>query len=187
MIEIPPRFAGRKPVGPIPPGEREPSLLRAKIGQVRVVSPKTFVAMAHGCVLKRKNRFASITQRLRSRQIWLKVDPDSHYAYRTAPHSNRMAVGSHGKVFQIPHTGTLKYLYYPHLYFSTRAGKGAYLEPLVEGDTYRFEVKMGKPPESAEEGTKLSRGAFRCIVSDAPMVTNISMTRQTRSAWVFDS
>ena len=41
---------------------------------------------------------------------------------------------------------------------STKAGKEAYVEPVVEGDGYRFTVKAGKPkdPEAAKEGTKLS-------------------------------
>ncbi|MFZ5814451.1 MAG: DUF1156 domain-containing protein [Bacillota bacterium] len=52
---------------------------------------------------------------------------------------------------------------------STKAGKEAYVEPIVAGDTYRFAVKVGKPQdlEAAKNGTKLARGAnFRCILSD---------------------
>lgn len=53
---------------------------------------------------------------------------------------------------------------------STKAGKEAWVEPVVEGDGYRFEVRTGKPPESAKSGTKLARGAnFRCLMSDAPI------------------
>ncbi len=55
---------------------------------------------------------------------------------------------------------------------STKAGKEAFVEPIVEGDTYRFTVKMGKPKdaEAAKNGTKLSRGAnFRCILSETPI------------------
>jgi putative DNA methylase len=51
---------------------------------------------------------------------------------------------------------------------ATKPGKEAYVEPVVEGDTYRFEVRMGKPkdPEAAKAGTKLGRGAnFRCVLS----------------------
>lgn len=53
---------------------------------------------------------------------------------------------------------------------STKEGKEAYIEPVVEGDSYRFTVKVGEPkdPEAAANGTKLGRGAnFRCLVSDA--------------------
>jgi len=55
---------------------------------------------------------------------------------------------------------------------STKAGKEAYVEPVVEGDSYRFTVKVGKPkdPERAKRGTKLARGAnFECLMSGTPM------------------
>jgi putative DNA methylase len=55
---------------------------------------------------------------------------------------------------------------------STKAGKEAYIEPIIEGDTYHFNVKVGKPadPETAKNGTKLARGAnFRCLVSEMPI------------------
>ncbi len=51
---------------------------------------------------------------------------------------------------------------------SSKEGKQSWVEPVIEGDTYRFEVRTGKPPKEAENGTKLSRGAnFRCILSNA--------------------
>lgn len=53
---------------------------------------------------------------------------------------------------------------------SRKAGKQAYVQPVVAGDTYRFIVKLGVPPPEAESGTKLSRGAnFRCLLSNIPM------------------
>ena len=55
---------------------------------------------------------------------------------------------------------------------STKQGKEAYVEPVVEGRGYRFAVKVGVPPDSdgAKAGTKLSRGAnFRCMMSGSPV------------------
>ena len=55
---------------------------------------------------------------------------------------------------------------------STKAGKEAYVEPVIEGGGYRFTVKLGKPKdaEAAKNGTKLSRGAnFRCLMSGTPI------------------
>ena len=42
---------------------------------------------------------------------------------------------------------------------STKPGKEAYVEPVVEGESYRFTVKVGKPKdaEAAKSGTKLAR------------------------------
>ena len=56
---------------------------------------------------------------------------------------------------------------------STKKGKEAYLEPIIEGSSYRFEVKMGKAPTGYNSGTKLGRGAnFKCIMSDSPIELN---------------
>ena len=54
---------------------------------------------------------------------------------------------------------------------STKRGKEAYVQPVIEGRGYRFAVKVGNPPdpEEAKAGTKLSRGAnFRCLMSGSP-------------------
>ena len=54
---------------------------------------------------------------------------------------------------------------------STRQGREAYVEPVIGADGYRFTVKVGAPPDAAaaRAGTKLSRGAFRCLLSDVPI------------------
>ncbi|GMV60076.1 MAG: hypothetical protein AMXMBFR72_31690 [Betaproteobacteria bacterium] len=55
---------------------------------------------------------------------------------------------------------------------STKPGKEAYVEPVIEGSGYRFTVKVGKPKdvEAAKNGTKLSRGAnFQCVMSGTPI------------------
>jgi putative DNA methylase len=57
---------------------------------------------------------------------------------------------------------------------STKAGKEAYVEPVIEKGGYRFTVKVGKPEneEKAKNGTKLSRGAnFECLMSGAPIAS----------------
>ena len=55
---------------------------------------------------------------------------------------------------------------------STKKGKEAYVEPVIEGRGYRFAVRVGAPTDAkaAKTGTKLSRGAnFRCLMSGSPM------------------
>ena len=57
---------------------------------------------------------------------------------------------------------------------STKDGKEAYVEPVIEGGGYRFTVKVGKPKdaEGAQNGTKLARGAnFRCVMSGTPITS----------------
>ena len=56
---------------------------------------------------------------------------------------------------------------------SSKAGREAYVEPMIEGDTYRFTVKVGKPPAGAKEGTTAGkRAAFRCLMSGTPIDYN---------------
>ena len=55
---------------------------------------------------------------------------------------------------------------------STKAGKEAYVEPVIEGDGYQFNVKVEKPKDAA--GAKLGttagkRAAFRCLMSGVPV------------------
>lgn len=57
------------------------------------------------------------------------------------------------------------------MHHTSKRGKEAYVEPEIEGRGYRFTVKVGKPKdvEEMEAGTKLSRGSFRCLMSQVPM------------------
>jgi putative DNA methylase len=55
---------------------------------------------------------------------------------------------------------------------STKAGKEAYVEPVIEDGGYRFKVKVGKPKdaEMAKGGTKVGRGGnFACLISGTPI------------------
>ncbi|MFM5063891.1 DUF1156 domain-containing protein [Aeromonas caviae] len=53
---------------------------------------------------------------------------------------------------------------------SSKAGKEAYVEPVVQGDSYQFTVKVGTPPELAKGGTTAGkRAAFICLMSGSPV------------------
>ncbi|GMW00532.1 MAG: hypothetical protein AMXMBFR84_16690 [Candidatus Hydrogenedentota bacterium] len=55
---------------------------------------------------------------------------------------------------------------------STKVGKEAYVEPVIENGGYRFTVKVGKPKdaEAARLGTTAGkRAAFRCLMSGVPV------------------
>ena len=54
---------------------------------------------------------------------------------------------------------------------STKKGKQAYIEPVIEDDGYRFNVNAGTPPEAARRGTKSggSGSSFLCLMSGVPM------------------
>ena len=63
---------------------------------------------------------------------------------------------------------------------STKAGNEVYVEPVVEGDGYRFLVKMGKPrnPEAAKNGTKLAGANFECVMSGTPISGGVHQERR---------
>jgi putative DNA methylase len=55
---------------------------------------------------------------------------------------------------------------------STKEGKEAYVEPVIENGDYRFTVKVGKPKdaEAAKNGTSAGkRAAFKCVMSGTPL------------------
>ena len=55
---------------------------------------------------------------------------------------------------------------------STKKGKEAYVEPMIEADGYRFGVRRGVPADqvAAKHGTSAGkRRAFRCLVSGVPV------------------
>lgn len=54
---------------------------------------------------------------------------------------------------------------------STKTGKEAYVEPVIQGSSYRFTVKVGRPSnfDSVDSGTKLNRANFRCLLSGVPI------------------
>ena len=54
---------------------------------------------------------------------------------------------------------------------STKPGKEAYVEPVIENGSYSFTVKVGRPKnaERANSGTKLARANFACLMSGTPI------------------
>ena len=52
---------------------------------------------------------------------------------------------------------------------SSKPGKESYVHPVVEDDSYRFEVRTGTPPAEAKNGTKLARANFACLLSGTPI------------------
>ena len=63
----------------------------------------------------------------------------------------------------------------PTFMISSKTGKEAYVEPVIESGEYRFIVRAGKPKDvkATKSGTKLSRGAnFRCVMSGTPIASD---------------
>lgn len=168
MIEIPPKFAGRAPVGPIPPSTKEALTMSEWKGaqglaedvrryghwmreeaQKRIGHLYPQVEITEEMAAERPDLQEYVGQKLTViAWIWARTvkSPNPAFSHVDVPLASTFVL-------------------------SSKAGKEAWVQPVVEGDNYRFIVRMGKPPEEAKNGTKASgRGAnFLCLLSHSPM------------------
>lgn len=167
MIEIPPRFAGSQPVGPLPQGEN-PLPLRCHGTEGLAEDVRRY---GHWMREQAKARIGHLYPKVRITAEMATSRPDLQ-AY----------VGQELTVIAWLWARTVKspnpafsHVDVPlvsSFVLSKKAGKEAYVQPIIEGDSYRFEVRMGKPPVGAEKGTKAGHGAnFTCIMSGMPIST----------------
>jgi putative DNA methylase len=169
MIEIPPRFAGRAPVGPPPKGEgaKGKRVLAEEWTGARGLAEdvRRYGAWMREEAFKKIGHLypeVTITPELAEGRPDLKPLVGERLTViawlwaRTVKSPN--PAFSH---VDVPLASSFV--------LSSKAGKEAYVEPVIEGDRYRFTVKVGKPPAEAEEGTKAGRGSFRCLLSETAM------------------
>jgi putative DNA methylase len=169
MIEIPPKFAGRAPVGPPIPDDRSErfDLSRDWPGAT------------------------GLAEDLRRYGVWMRTEAQKRIGHLYPPVSvtAEMArerpdlkplVGQKLTIIAWLWARTVKS---PNPAFShvnvplastyilsSKDSRQVYVQPIIEGDRYRFAVKLGTPPPEAQTGTKLARGAnFKCILSDIAM------------------
>lgn len=170
MIEIPPKFADSRPVGPIPKKEeQEPDLLKRQWNGAEGLAEDV---RRYGYWMREeaKKRIGHLYPEVEITQEMAASRPDL-----------RPYVGKKLTVIAWLWARTVKS---PNPQFShvdvplvssfvlsKKKGHEAYVQPVIEGDSYRFEVKVGIPPKEAESGTKAAgRGAdFRCVFSETPI------------------
>ncbi|MGC9560833.1 DUF1156 domain-containing protein [Brachymonas sp. M4Q-1] len=167
MIEIPPKFAGRAPVGPRLAGDKQGKLSEdwsgarglaedvrrygawmRKQAQQRIGHLYPQIEVTAAMVAERPDLKPLLGQKLTViAWLWARTVKSPNPAFSQV---------------DVPLASTFV--------LSSKPGKQAYVQPVVEGDGYRFEVRTGTPPESAKHGTKLTRGAnFQCLVSNTPI------------------
>jgi putative DNA methylase len=170
MIEIPPKFAGRTPVGPLPPATGKKDATRNAFEDWSGAKGIAEDVRRYGYWM-REEAFKRIGH------LYPKVDittgkPVPNDYGNQANNATVIAwiwartVKSPNPAFShvdVPLASTF--------ILSSKAGKESYVELIIEGDSYRFEVRNGKPPESAKNGTKAAgRGSnFLCLFSGAPI------------------
>ncbi len=173
MIEIPPKFAGRAPVGPALDSEKG----TAKKG-TRDAFEDWSGARGLAEDVRRYGAWMRAEAEKRIGHLYPKIEvTDAMVAERP---DLRPYLGEKLTVIAWLWTRTVRS---PNPAFadvdvplastfvlSSKEGKQTYVQPVVEGRDYRFTVRVGEPGETAKNGTKLSRGAnFQCLMSDTPI------------------
>ena len=178
MIEIPPKFAGRPPVNPESRGVGAASAANRKTEAMFQREWKGAQGLAED--VRYYGQWMRDEAEKRIGHLYPKVEVTAELAKARPdlkPYVGRKltviawlwarTVKSPNPAFalvDVPLASTFM--------LSTKAGKEAYVEPVIENGGYRFTVKVGKPKdaEAAASGTKLSRGAnFQCLMSGAPI------------------
>ena len=157
MIEIPPRFSGRPPIGPIPSIVKQSKIDQDWPGTSGLAED----VRRYGAWVKEKV-FDAIGG------FYPPVDlPENLGGGRSSVIAWIWArtVKSPNPAFSDVHVPLVS-----TFILSNKIGKEVYVEPIINGRSYCFVVRYGKPPATAKAGTKLARGAnFRCILSDSPI------------------
>ena len=166
MIEVPPRFAGRSPVNP------EDRSGMAGDGSWPGASGLAADVRFYGRWMRdeAERRIGHLYPKVAVTAEMVRDRPDlAHYEGKELTVIAWLwarTVRSPNPAFadvEVPLVSTFM--------LSTKKGREVYVEPVVEGRGYCFEVRAGKPVDekAAKAGTKLSRGAFRCLLSGIPI------------------
>ncbi len=172
MIEIPPKFSGQRPVGPLPRGEKQGRLVDDWSGARGMAEDVR--RYGHWMLEEAFKRIGNFypTIKITPEMVTERPDLKSHQGEELTVIAWLWArtVNCPSPAFAnvaVPLASTFL--------LSTKKGKEAYVEPVIEGLEYRFNVKAGPPKDTdaAKAGTKLARGAnFRCMMSGIPITSD---------------
>ena len=167
MIEIPPKFSNQVPVGSVPPGEKQSRLIDDWSGSKGLAEDVRRYGL--WVLTEAEKRIGNlypkitVTPEMASERDDLKpfVGEDlTVIAWLWSRTVNSPNPAFSNTATPLSSTFVL----------SSKVGKEAYIEPVLEDGSYRFEIRIGTPPDSAKSGTKLARGAnFRCLLSGSPI------------------
>lgn len=166
MIEIPPKFAGRAPIGPATrggKGERLPDQWTGASGLAEDV--RRYGAWMRAEAHKRIGHLYPQIE-ITPEMVAERPDLEQYKGQQLTVIAWLWArtVKSPNPAFNhvdVPLAASFV--------LSSKAGREAYVQPVVEGDSYRFTVKVGTPPEGAKKGTKFAKANFGCLFSQTPI------------------
>jgi putative DNA methylase len=169
MIEIPPKFVGRRPVGPVLKQEKQTKAKAVEDWSGAKGLAEDVRRYGEWMRDEAEKRIGHFYPKVEITKAMAKDRPDlkplvgqqlTAIAWLWA-RTVRSPNPAYSDV-EIPLVASFE--------LASKPGKEAWVEPVVEKKGYRFEVRVGMPPKGAEEGTKLGRGAnFRCVMSASPV------------------
>jgi len=167
MIEIPPRFAGRQPMGPPLGNQKQAKLHEDWHGALGLAEDvRRYGAWVRSEAEKRIGHlYPKITVTAEMAAERPDLSPLVGQSLTVIAWLWARTVKSPNPAFShvdVPLASTFV--------LSSKTGKETYVEPVVEGDRYRFVVKVGIPDAKAQAGTSAGkRKAFTCLVSGSPI------------------
>ncbi len=171
MIEIPPKFAGRKPVGPEVEADK-----KSKKNSTHDAFEDWTGAKGLAEDVRRYGAWMRAEAEKRIGHLYPKIEVTAEMAVERP--DIKPLVGQKLTVIAWLWARTVKspnpafsHIEVPlasTFVLSSKEGKEAYVEPVIEGESYRFTVKVGKPPDSALKGTSAGkRAGFLCLLSNS--------------------
>ena len=167
MIEIPPKFTGQSPVNPVSREER--SLIEREWKGAKGLAEDV---RYYGQWMRdeAKRRIGHLYPQIEITEEMVRERPDLE---RYKGRKLTVIAWLWARTVRSPNPAfaDVEVPLASNFMLSTKKGKEAYVEPVLEGRGYRFTVKVGTPEdaEAAKAGTKLSQGSFRCLFSGVPI------------------
>jgi len=169
MIEIPPKFAGKPPVNP---DSRKEKTLIAKEWKGAQGLAEDVRFYGQWMRDEAQKRIGHLYPKIEVTDEMVKVRPDLK---KYVGQKLTVIAWLWARTVKSPNPAFAK-VDVPlasSFMLSTKVGKEAYVEPVIENGDYRFTVKVGKPKdaEGAKRGTKSgsSGSSFLCLMSGTPM------------------
>ncbi|WP_273009212.1 DUF1156 domain-containing protein [Spongiibacter tropicus] len=166
MIEIPPKFAGQKPVGPLPAGEKQQSMIDDWSGAKGLAEDVR--RYGHWMREEAFKRIGHLYPKVEITPEMVAQRPDLK-AYQGEELTVIAWLWARTVKSPNPAYAHVDVPLVSSFLLSSKKGKEAWVHPVVEGDHYRFEIKVGTPPVCANDGTKAARANFSCLVSESPI------------------
>lgn len=162
MIEIPPKFSGKPPVGPLSDDEKQADLVEDWSCAKGLAED----VRRYGNWLRKEafERIGHLYPKIKITDAMIKEQPELN---QYADEELTVIAWLWARTVKSP-SPAFSHVDVPLISsftISGKKGKEAYVQPIVQGDDYYFSVRKGKLPAAEKKGLKVSQGSFECLLS----------------------